>query len=1418
MCELREKIAAKQRLLEEPIPYDFLRRYLGGDPMLIAASISLNGLNYNTRALIDTGANGYVFISKQLARRLYTTLKAPKIVGFHPQKVGGYDGKASQQIDTAALATFVIQGRRFRETPMLVLDMPQEMIVGRLFLAEHGILTDCRHRRLQFPESLPSLAVCYRDIDMTQSPDPRSVSPIHQSDADRRDAALEKKDQSASRQRMIQRRIQALEKMTERPPSIPRRAKLLARSGQTWEIPTARETYADPNLQEMQRELYDLPRPKVEVTSLSHTQRKETREAEGSSRIQKDAKGKYILKRDAVGWYKDRQASVAMIGAIQLMRLVQEDSALYCTSINEIDDVLRQKNAERLLPDDDGDLRAMLLERVPEHYHDLLDVFSKVESDQVPPFRPGSDHNIQLEGDPRTLGYSPLYKMTEEELEACRKYLQENLQKGFIEPGSTPWAAPILFARKGDGGLRFCVDYRKLNALTKKDVCPLPLIEETLARISKARFFTKIDIRQAFHRIRMNPEHRDYTTFRTRYGTFRYNVLPFGLTNGPATFQKFINEILMEYLDDFCSAYMDDILIWSETEEEHQTHVRQVLERLKKAGLQADIKKCEFHVTETRFLGFIIGTKGVAVDPDKVAAVKQWAPPTTVKGVQSFLGFCNFYRKFVPEYSRVAKPLTNLTKKAVPFQWDEHCRVAFDTLKKALTSAPILAHYQADYETRVETDASGGVVAGALLQQNPNTQKWHPIAFFSETMQQAELNYPIHDKELLAVVRALKTWRPELMGTKKKFVAITDYKALEYFSTKRLLNSRQAAWADFFSQYNFEITYRPGSENVLADALTRKAEDVQNQKERQEAERYMAIFRPVDSAGDDLYVVNPFSYWQTVADGGFGVLLAAIEPTGAAGQLLFAEEVLRANEHSPLLEQYRIKARNPEEKHWTLLHDKHVLYRRRLVIPGDGEWPAKVIREVHGTIATAHPGRNKTRRLVAQQFWWPGMSGMVDRYVANCSCRSAKVPRDKTPGLLQPLPVPDRQWSTIVVDFKSMPKSKSGNDNLFVIIDALTKRSWAVPCTRTATAKDAAMMYYEGPYRVYGLPTKVVSDRGPQFVSDLIDEMSKILQIKWKLSTAGHSQTAGQAEIMNAYIDQRLRPHINHFQDDWDKRMPAIDLVQATLPHDSLGGFSPFEIGNGYPAHMHFDWTQRTELKGLPTRERLTRTEAQAITKKLESYVEAARTHLQMAQQRMCDQANKHRREPDFGVGSAVYIIKKHWVTDRPSDKLDYPLTRCSYVIKEKRGHSYRLELPDSWKGSRVFHADRLRLDPRDPLDGQAAERPEGEVIDASEDTNEEEWEVERVISSRVLRGVLQYQVQWRGWDPDPEFYDAEGFKNAAVQLRQYHNAYPDKAGPPMRLEAWEKAALENRFDPPDEYDNAPATGNSTASRLRRRR
>lgn len=256
----------------------------------------------------------------------------------------------------------------------------------------------------------------------------------------------------------------------------------------------------------------------------------------------------------------------------------------------------------------------------------------------------------------------------------------------------------------------------------------------------------------------------------------------------------------MEYLDDFCSAYLDDILVFSNDPADHEDHVRRVLQRLRDMGLQADVDKCEFHVTQTKYLGFIVGSAGVAVDPSKVEVIKDWTEPTTVKGVQSFLGFCNFYRKFVREYGRIARPLTNLTKQSVPFDWTGDCQAAFDELKTRLLSAPILRHYSFDDDTRVETDASAGVVAGVLSQRGKTEQEYRPVAFFSEAMQGAELNYGIHDKELLAVVRALQVWRAELIGLQRnKFEVITDHSALEYFGKKQQLNLRQANWAELLA-------------------------------------------------------------------------------------------------------------------------------------------------------------------------------------------------------------------------------------------------------------------------------------------------------------------------------------------------------------------------------------------------------------------------------------------------------------------------------------------------------------------------------------------------------------------------------------------------------------------------------------------
>jgi hypothetical protein len=315
-----------------------------------------------------------------------------------------------------------------------------------------------------------------------------------------------------------------------------------------------------------------------------------------------------------------------------LLNLRQPGVEMFSITLDGLDRLIQDKTQEQNPQQDHAtEDTESLKQTVPRFLHYCLDFFSKKQSDTLPPHR-SIDHKIELT-DGNTLGFSHLNKHSLEELTAMRDYLTDNLAKGFVVSSKAPFSSPVLFARKANGGLRFCVDYRKLNALTKKNRYPLPLIDETLARLSKAKIFTKLDIRQAFHRIRMSPESEELTAFRTRYGLFQYKVLPFGLTNGPATFQGYINDVLRDLLDVICTAYLDDILIYSTDELEHEAHVKQVVDRLRATGLQADIQKCEFSVTKTKYLGFIVSTEGIQVDQDKVKVIADWPQPRTVRGV-----------------------------------------------------------------------------------------------------------------------------------------------------------------------------------------------------------------------------------------------------------------------------------------------------------------------------------------------------------------------------------------------------------------------------------------------------------------------------------------------------------------------------------------------------------------------------------------------------------------------------------------------------------------------------------------------------------------------------------------------------------------------------------------------------------------
>ena len=430
------------------------------------------------------------------------------------------------------------------------------------------------------------------------------------------------------------------------------------------------------------------------------------------------------------------------------------------------------------------------------------------------------DHKIPLE--PNTNPpFGPLYSLSETELKALHEYLQENLDKGYIRASSSPAGAPILFVKKRDGSLRLCVDYRGLNKITVKNRYPLPLIREFLDRLRDAKFFSKIDLRAGYNLVRIAEGEEWKTAFRTRYGHYEYLVMPFGLTNAPATFQHLMNDVLREFLDDFVVVYLDDILIFSQSREDHTRHVRLVLDRLRTNGLFAKPEKCSFYQSEVEYLGYLVSTVGVRMDPKKVSAVLDWPEPSSVHGLQVFLGFANFYRRFIRNYSKIAAPLTRLLKKDTKYAFDAPARQAFRQLKTAFTTAPVLAHFCPDRPSTIETDASDFAIA-AVISQPDADGVLHPIAFHSRKLTAAELNYEIYDKEMLAIIEAVKEWRAYLEGAVHPFVVYTDHRNLEYFTTTKVLSRRQARWAELLANYNFRIVHRPGVSMGKPDAMSRR--------------------------------------------------------------------------------------------------------------------------------------------------------------------------------------------------------------------------------------------------------------------------------------------------------------------------------------------------------------------------------------------------------------------------------------------------------------------------------------------------------------------------------------------------------------------------------------------------------------------
>ncbi|KAI0524824.1 hypothetical protein KFK09_004212 [Dendrobium nobile] len=626
---------------------------------------------------------------------------------------------------------------------------------------------------------------------------------------------------------------------------------------------------------------------------------------------------------------------------------------------------------------------------IPLSVQPLIQQFQEVfqPPQGLPPQRE-HEHAIVLREGVSPISVRP-YRYPQFQKDEIERLIREMLEAEIIRPSISPFSSPVLLVKKKDGSWRFCVDYRALNKETVPDRFPIPVIDELLDELSGTVIFSKIDLKSGYHQIRMRKEDVPKTAFRTHEGHYEFLVMPFGLTNAPATFQALMNKVFKPYLRRFVLVFFDDILIYSRTEVEHWEHLRTVLEVLQEHQLKANLKKCCFAQASVEYLGHVVSKEGVAADQSKIEAMLRWPLPKSLKALRGFLGLTGYYRRFVKGYSTIAWPLTEQLKKD-GFLWGEAATSAFESLKKAMTTVPVLALPDFTQTFIVETDASGYGL-GAVLMQNRR-----PIAYFSQVLTARARMKSVYERELMVIVLAIQKWRPYLLG--RHFVVRTDQRSLKFLLEQRMVTEEHQRWLSKLLGYDFEIQYRPGVENKAADALSRCMEELQT----------VALSVP----------------W-----------------------MLDWEAIREESARDESLGKIRTELLKEPGSHpgYSLEGDK-LLYQGRFVMPRTSIHIPNLLHEFHGSAIGGHSGVQKTYRRLAGELYWKGMHKDVEEMVARCEvCQRSKYLAMSPGGLLQPLALPGRVWEEISMDFiDGLPRSE-GFTVILVVVDRLSKYAHFIP-------------------------------------------------------------------------------------------------------------------------------------------------------------------------------------------------------------------------------------------------------------------------------------------------------------------------------------------------------------------------------------
>lgn len=729
----------------------------------------------------------------------------------------------------------------------------------------------------------------------------------------------------------------------------------------------------------------------------------------------------------------------------------------------------------------------------------------------LPPSRT-VDHQINLETNTAP-PVRPLYRTSPREAEEMKVQLKDLMDKGFVEPSKSPFGAQVLFVPKAGGKLRMVVDYRELNKITIKDRYPLPRIDDLLDVLGDARYFSKIDLNSGYHQIRVREEDVPKTAFRTRYGHFQFKVMPFGLTNAPATFQALMNTIFADERDKFLVVYLDDILVFSRTLEEHLEHLEIVLKKLQDNQLYARGSKCEFLKSEVPFLGHIVSRDGIKVDPEKIATIKDWKSPTTVKQIRSFLGLASYYRRFIRGFANIAAPLNELLKKGSKFNWGVKEETAFGQLKVALTEAPVLSMPDFKRQFILTCDASDVAIGSVLSQVFDGDKLDRPIAFYSRKLSSTETRYPTHEREMLAIYDSVLHFRCYLESD-QTFLVQTDHASLRFMKEQSRLSRRIAKWIERLQPFHYDIQYKPGKTNVVADALSRK--------------EYEEVLNVLDD--------EPVDWPLLIAD----YLDSGVLPKDHKWKKRVLKEVktgLFKVEGGSLLRQV-----DGDWKHYL----PHIL---RL----------DTIEKLHHSLG--HLGGNALAEVIAKRAWWPNLVRDVKNVIAYCpSCQLMRRDRNKEKEPLHPLDAnipPFHRWA---LDFVGeLPQSSNGNKWIITAVDHATR--WPVAkALPDAKATTVAKFLYEEIFSVYGCPTEILTDRGANFCAEVVEEYLRLMQVKHRLTSAFHPRTNGLNERFNGTLQDTLSKIMGDASvSRWEEFLPQALFSCRVRVHASTK-FSPFYL------------------------------------------------------------------------------------------------------------------------------------------------------------------------------------------------------------------------------------------------------------------